>query len=119
MWSREYPQLMEVNRQATYLFELSDVNKDGKLTQEEFRTVLTKVDENITSFPATAQVAQQQGRYLGSSLNQIFKESDVRSLFKELDTDKSGHLDPKEVRKGLRKLMLPCTKVSIGHPHSI
>eukprot|EP00027_Filamoeba_sp_ATCC50430_P008181 CAMPEP_0168556020 /NCGR_PEP_ID=MMETSP0413-20121227/8655_1 /TAXON_ID=136452 /ORGANISM="Filamoeba nolandi, Strain NC-AS-23-1" /LENGTH=680 /DNA_ID=CAMNT_0008586929 /DNA_START=1 /DNA_END=2039 /DNA_ORIENTATION=+ len=112
-WSREFPQLMEINRQATTLFEQSDVNKDGKLSQEEFRTVLTKVDENITSFPATAQVAQQQGRYIGASLNQIFKESDVRALFKELDADKSGHLDASEVRTGLRKLMLPCSKKDV------
>jgi Ca2+-binding EF-hand superfamily protein len=41
-------------------------------------------------------------------------ESDLRKLFHELDEDHSGFLDQKELRKGLRKLGIPATRV-IGY----
>lgn len=59
------------------------MDEDGnkKLNVNEFRDVLKKVDSKLRSYPATAQVASQQGRYLGklftkihSSENEDFKD---------------------------------------------
>jgi len=113
IFSRQYPQLLEFSKQATKMFEEADVNKDGKLTEEEFRLVLAKVDSSLTSFPSSAQSAQQQGRYLGQSFSKILQKSDLLKLFAELDKDKSGKLDIQEVRSGLRKLGLPHSKKDV------
>ena len=61
----------------------SEVDKDGnkRLNMNEFREILKKVDSKVRSYPATAQVASQQGHYLGNhfttlhskELNQDFK----------------------------------------------
>lgn len=40
------------------------------ITQEQFRSQLEKVDKTLRALPATAQVANQQGRYLASVFNQ-------------------------------------------------
>ena len=65
----------------------------------------------MTALPSTANVAVQQGRYLGLSLNMTLHEADLRKLFHELDEDHSGYLDNKELRKGLRRLGIPASKV--------
>ena len=46
-------------------FSAADLDKDQSLTVEEFRHFLTLVDKELKSLPATAQVAAQQGKYLG------------------------------------------------------
>jgi len=48
----------------TALLERVDVNRDSKLNFEEFSELLTNIDKNLRSFPPTAQVAAQQGKYL-------------------------------------------------------
>lgn len=46
-------------------FAVADVDKDQRLTVEEFHNFLALVDKELKSLPATAQVAAQQGKYLG------------------------------------------------------
>ncbi len=72
---------------------------------------MQKIDKTSTSFPTTAQTAQQQGAYVASAFNIILRDKDVRKLFKELDEDQSGGLDAKEVKKGMKKLGLVMKKV--------
>jgi len=105
--SRHFPQLLEFGKQTEELFEKTDLNKDGKLSCEEFQELLNKVDLSMTSFPSSAQTAYQQGKYLGQALNNILRPAEVKRLFKELDEDGSGHLDSNEIKKGLKKLGLP------------
>jgi Ca2+-binding EF-hand superfamily protein len=62
VFSREYPQLLEYAKQAEALFEQFDVNKDSKLSKEEFQQVLKSVDSTVTSLPSTANMAVQQGK---------------------------------------------------------
>eukprot|EP01114_Cavostelium_apophysatum_P017856 TRINITY_DN5395_c0_g1_i5.p1 TRINITY_DN5395_c0_g1~~TRINITY_DN5395_c0_g1_i5.p1 ORF type:complete len:672 (+),score=187.68 TRINITY_DN5395_c0_g1_i5:118-2133(+) len=112
-YRRKYPQLVEYMQRTHELFLEADVNKDGKLSADEFKAILNKVDASITSLPSTAQVAQQEGRYLGQSLNHTLKESEVRALFHELDVDHNLTLDEKEIRRGLRRLQLPHTKTAV------
>eukprot|EP01119_Soliformovum_irregulare_P018693 TRINITY_DN5782_c0_g1_i2.p1 TRINITY_DN5782_c0_g1~~TRINITY_DN5782_c0_g1_i2.p1 ORF type:complete len:563 (+),score=181.79 TRINITY_DN5782_c0_g1_i2:136-1689(+) len=112
MYARRFPQLLEFAKHAERLFEEGDVNHDEKLSREEFQEVLKKVDSTITSLPTTAQCAQQQGRYIGVSLNNTLREADLRKLFHELDVNHNGSLDKIEVKKGLQKLKLPANRVS-------
>lgn len=111
-YSRKYPQLLQYAKNAKQLFDEADANKDGKLSLDEFKTILAKVDSNITSLPSSAQSAVQQGSYLASSLNKVLREKEVKKLFEELDEDKSGLLDADEIKKGLKKLGLPFSKVT-------
>ena len=46
-------------------FAAADLDKDQSLSVEEFQHFLTLVDKELKSLPATAQVAAQQGKYLG------------------------------------------------------
>lgn len=46
-------------------FHAADVDKDQSLSVEEFQSFLLLVDKALKSLPATAQVAAQQGKYLG------------------------------------------------------
>ena len=50
-------------------FAQADLDGDGVVSLPEFRSLLTFVDNNATSFPATAQVAHQEGCYVASLLN--------------------------------------------------
>ncbi|KAL0093385.1 hypothetical protein F4703DRAFT_1907875 [Phycomyces blakesleeanus] len=53
------------------LFDVYDTDKNGTLEIEEMRNMLTSVDSKMTNLPATAQVANQQGRYLGRYLSAL------------------------------------------------
>jgi NADH:ubiquinone reductase (non-electrogenic) len=46
--------------------QIQEVDIDGnlELDQDEFRNLLVGIDSNLRSFPATAQVAAQEGKYL-------------------------------------------------------
>jgi len=48
------------------LFTKYDANGDGRLDREEFKSLLGGLDSLLRSFPATAQVAKQQGEYLAT-----------------------------------------------------
>ncbi|XP_046852844.1 external alternative NAD(P)H-ubiquinone oxidoreductase B1, mitochondrial-like [Xenia sp. Carnegie-2017] len=63
----------------------NEVDEDGnkKLNVNEFRDVLKKVDSKLRSYPATAQVASQQGRYLAKLFTKI--HSSENEDFKDLD----------------------------------
>lgn len=67
-YSAYYPQLLELGKQVNELFEEADIDKNGTLDQTEFRNILKKVDSKLTSLPATAQVAVQEGKYVAASL---------------------------------------------------
>ena len=41
------------------------MDKDERLSVDEFKTLLKQIDSELKSLPATAQVASQQGKYLG------------------------------------------------------
>ena len=65
------------------MFEHTDTSGDQKLDYEEFVAVLKQMDRNLKSLPATAQVASQQGEYLGkllSSSNGEVVSQSVREL---------------------------------------
>lgn len=48
--------------------EKVDVNHDKRYSLSEFKNLLRSIDQNLRSFPPTAQVAAQQGKYLAELL---------------------------------------------------
>jgi len=61
------------------LFELYDKDKDQSLTLNELAAMLQDIGNKITTLPATAQVASQQGKYLGAKLHRLTKREESLS----------------------------------------
>ncbi|SPO28234.1 probable NADH dehydrogenase (ubiquinone), 64 kD subunit, mitochondrial [Ustilago trichophora] len=58
------------------IFDQYDTDKDGQLNLNEIANVLIETGNKMTALPATAQVAAQQGHYLGKKLNKLAKRRD-------------------------------------------
>ncbi|KAF7322483.1 hypothetical protein HMN09_00026700 [Mycena chlorophos] len=56
------------------LFELYDKDADNSLTLNELTQLLSELGNKITALPATAQVASQQGKYVGKKLHKIARQ---------------------------------------------
>jgi len=78
----EYPQIdiyLEHQHMESVIGLLDNAVKDGKqstvqLDLEHFRKAMCKVDSQLKSMPATAQVAAQQGAYLACCFNKLAQE---------------------------------------------
>lgn len=57
------------------LFQLYDSDADDSLSLNELFKLLEEIGNRITSLPATAQVASQQGKYLGKKLHKLSRSS--------------------------------------------
>lgn len=53
------------------LFQLYDSDADNNLSLNELLNLLLEISRRITSLPATAQVASQQGKYLGKKFHKL------------------------------------------------
>jgi len=68
------------------LFQLYDSDADNSLSLNELLDLLVEIGNRITSLPATAQVAAQQGKYLGKKFNKLARHmspSDSMTVFDE------------------------------------
>ncbi|OAK93436.1 hypothetical protein IQ06DRAFT_382780 [Phaeosphaeriaceae sp. SRC1lsM3a] len=68
---QRFPQAANHLRRLDKLFEQYDIDKSGTLDFGELRELLHQIDSKLTSLPATAQRANQQGQYLGRKFNKI------------------------------------------------
>ncbi|KAK2746047.1 hypothetical protein FQN57_003387 [Myotisia sp. PD_48] len=68
---KRFPQASNHLRRLDRLFEQYDKDRSGTLDFEELHELLLQIDSKLTSLPATAQRANQQGQYLGSKFNSI------------------------------------------------
>jgi NADH dehydrogenase len=68
---QRFPQAANHLRRLDRLFEQYDTDKSGTLDFGELRELLHQIDTKLTSLPATAQRANQQGQYLGRKFNKI------------------------------------------------
>ena len=59
------------------LFDLYDSDADNSLNLNELAVLLQEIGNKITALPATAQVASQQGKYLGRKLSKVAKQREV------------------------------------------
>jgi len=68
---KRFPQAADHLRRLDRLFESYDKDKSGTLDFGELHELLVQIDTKLTSLPATAQRANQQGQYLGKKFNRI------------------------------------------------
>src|SRR5689334_9879163 len=59
------------------VFAKYDEDKDGHLSLTNFKKMLEDIDKKTRALPATAQVAAQEGKYLGMKLNQLRREKNA------------------------------------------
>ena len=81
---KRFPQAADHLKRLDRLFQAYDKNQSGTLDFGELRELLMQIDNKLTSLPATAQRAHQQGQYLGHKFNKIaratpgLKANDIR-----------------------------------------
>ncbi|KAL8807324.1 MAG: hypothetical protein Q9182_000829 [Xanthomendoza sp. 2 TL-2023] len=68
---QRFPQASDHLRRLDKLFEQYDKDKSGTLDFGEMHELLNQIDSKLTSLPATAQRAAQQGEYLGKKFNKL------------------------------------------------
>ncbi|KAB8218464.1 hypothetical protein BDV33DRAFT_175360 [Aspergillus novoparasiticus] len=68
---KRFPQASNHLRRLDRLFEQYDKDHSGTLEFGELSELLHQIDNKLTSLPATAQRANQQGEYLGRKLTKI------------------------------------------------
>lgn len=68
---KRFPQATDHLRRLDRLFEQYDADDSGTLDFGELHELLIQIDNKLTSLPATAQRAHQQGQYLGRKFNKL------------------------------------------------
>ncbi|KAI0242010.1 hypothetical protein L0F63_003744 [Massospora cicadina] len=62
--AKDRPQVSVHLSKLSDLFNRHDIDRSGTLDLKELESLLKEIDDETTSLPATAQVANQQGKYL-------------------------------------------------------
>lgn len=70
-----FPQATDHLRRLDRLFKVYDIDQSGTLDLSELKKLLNQIDSKLTSLPATAQRAHQQGQYLGRKLSKVARAS--------------------------------------------
>jgi len=68
---KRFPQAADHLKRLDRLFQAYDKDQSGTLDFGEMRELLMQIDSKLTSLPATAQRAHQQGQYLGHKFNKM------------------------------------------------
>ncbi|KAH8818485.1 hypothetical protein F5882DRAFT_455641 [Hyaloscypha sp. PMI_1271] len=68
---KRFPQAADHLKRLDKLFAAYDKDQSGTLDFGELRELLMQIDSKLTSLPATAQRAHQQGQYLGHKFNKV------------------------------------------------
>ncbi|QYT04098.1 NADH:ubiquinone reductase (non-electrogenic) [Trichoderma simmonsii] len=74
---KRFPQAVNHLKRLDKLFFEFDKDQSGTLDFGELRELLNQIDSKLTSLPATAQRAHQQGLYLAHKFNKMAKISDA------------------------------------------
>ncbi|KIK59475.1 hypothetical protein GYMLUDRAFT_44452 [Collybiopsis luxurians FD-317 M1] len=74
---------------AREIFQMYDTNGDNVLSLNELAKLLEDLGSKITSLPATAQVASQQGKYIGKKFNKLARHQERASRNPEATTDQA------------------------------
>ena len=73
---RRFPQARDHLKRLDKLFAEFDKDQSGTLDFGELRELLDQIDKKLTSLPATAQRAHQQGQYLAQKFNKMARLHD-------------------------------------------
>lgn len=84
---RRFPQAAEHLKRMDRLFEAYDKDQSGTLDFAELRELLAQIDAGLTSLPATAQRAHQQGQYMARKFNALTRAAPGLQLNQVLDGD--------------------------------
>lgn len=74
---RQFPLAHKHFEKMDKIFMQYDENQDGQLRLNELATMFLHMQSQLTSLPATAQVASQQGKYLAQKLNKLAQVRDT------------------------------------------
>ncbi|KAJ3168997.1 hypothetical protein HDU88_001324 [Geranomyces variabilis] len=66
-----YPQTAMHLQMLTHVFKKYDADHNNELDMSEIALLVDETNKKLTSLPATAQVARQQGEYLAKKLNRL------------------------------------------------
>ncbi|RFU32889.1 hypothetical protein B7463_g3454, partial [Scytalidium lignicola] len=84
---KRFPQAADHLKRLDRLFAEYDKDQSGTLDFGELRALLSQIDSKLTSLPATAQRAHQQGQYLGRKLSKMAKVAPALKLNEIRDGD--------------------------------
>lgn len=84
------PQTAEPFKHIDELLPKYDVEGKGELEYDQLTALLKEINSKIVTLPATAQRANQQGKYLGKKLTRIAKQANNLRLNEILDGDIDG-----------------------------
>lgn len=90
---KRFPQAGDHLKRVDRLFVEFDKDESGTLDFGELRELLRQIDQKLTSLPATAQRAHQQGQYLAQKFNKMARMADGLSAneIKDGDLDAAMH----------------------------
>ena len=90
---KRFPQSVNHLKRLDKLFAEFDKDQSGTLDFGELRELLKQIDNKLTSLPATAQRAHQQGHYLAQKLNKLAHLSEGLSAndIRDGDVDAAAH----------------------------
>ncbi|KAJ1785202.1 hypothetical protein LPJ59_006200, partial [Coemansia sp. RSA 2399] len=89
-------------------FDNFDTNHNGTISLDEFEHMLEHVDSKLTALPALAQVANQEGVYLGRTLNKLALLY-ASSELPDKGSPELAKIAPQEVRRMERDAVSPFT----------
>lgn len=84
---KRFPQTADHLRRLDRLFEKYDEDRSGTLDFGELTKLLEQIDKKLTSLPATAQRAHQQGQYLARKFNKLAQAAPGMELNNVVDGD--------------------------------
>jgi NADH dehydrogenase len=84
---KRFPQAADHLKRLDKLFATYDKDQSGTLDFGELRELLMQIDSKLTSLPATAQRAHQQGQYLGHKFNKMARAAPGLSINDVRDGD--------------------------------
>lgn len=84
---KSFPASSDHLRRLDRLFEQYDEDKSGTLDFQELNKLIEDIDKKLTSLPATAQRAHQQGIYLAHKFNKFARAAQGLKLNQVLDGD--------------------------------
>ncbi|KAK8854628.1 hypothetical protein IAR55_003367 [Kwoniella newhampshirensis] len=90
---KKYPLASKYLGKIKDMFDEYDKDKDQKLTLNEVAEMFINLTTKATSYPATAQVASQQGKYLGAMFSKLAKQRNTLEAngIKDLDDETYHH----------------------------
>lgn len=75
-------------------FDDADKDKDGQISINELTDMFVKIQSKLTALPATAQVASQQGKYLGKKLTKVARSQQKLESLDQLDDPEDSVAEP-------------------------